>query len=98
MNNLILQYSYLQVLDLLTTVAFMIHGVKEANPIVQSVMQMTASPITGLLIVKVLAIVLGLYCWRIGKYKLLVRINIFFALVVAWNIVALIAGSGTAPA
>lgn len=33
MNSLIFQYSYLQVLDLLTTVAFLINGVKEANPL-----------------------------------------------------------------
>ena len=33
MNSLIFQYSSLQVLDLLTTVAFLINGVKEANPL-----------------------------------------------------------------
>ena len=33
MNSLIFQYSSLQVLDLLTAVAFLINGVKEANPL-----------------------------------------------------------------
>jgi hypothetical protein len=98
MNSLILQYSYLQVLDLLTTVAFLINGVHEANPVVKGMMHMTASPVTGLLLVKVLAIALGVYCWRIHKYRLLGRINILFALLVAWNIVALIARSATASA
>jgi hypothetical protein len=93
MNNLIFQYSYLQVLDLLTTVAFLMNGVKEANPVVKGMMHITASPLTGLLMIKVVAIALGVYCWRIHKYRLLVRINILFALLVAWNMVALIAGS-----
>ena len=96
MNNLILQYSYLQVLDLLTTVAFLINGVKEANPLVKVMMHVTSSPMAGLLLVKLLAIALGVYCWRIQKYRLLLRINILFALLVAWNMVALIAVSSLA--
>ena len=96
MNNLILQYSYLQLLDLLTTVAFLINGVKEANPLVRGMMHVTSSPMMGLLLVKLLAIALGVYCWRIRKYRLLLRINILFALLVAWNMMALIASSGLA--
>jgi hypothetical protein len=34
--------------------------------------------------------VLGLYCWRQGRRQLLFRINILFAALVAWNLVALI--------
>ena len=93
MNNLILQYSYLQFLDLLTTVAFLINGVKEENPLVKGMMHITSSPMAGLVIVKLLAVALGVYCWRIHKYRLLLRINILFALIVAWNMMALIAGS-----
>jgi len=96
MNYLILLYSYLQILDLLTTVAFLINGVKEANPIVKGMMYMTESPFTGLLFLKLVAILLGVYCWRIRKYHLLARINILFALLVAWNLVALIAASSAA--
>src|SRR3954454_8775430 len=93
MTNLILQYSYLQVLDLLTTIAFLLNGVKEANPLVKGMMHITPSPLAGLLLVKIAAVALGVYCWRIRKYKLLVRTNILFALLVAWNMVALIAGA-----
>ncbi len=96
MNNLILQYSYLQLLDLLTTVAFLINGVKEANPLVKGMMHITPSPMVGLVLIKVLALALGVYCWRIQKYRLLLRINILFALLVAWNMMALIAGSSLA--
>ena len=90
MNQLLLQYSYLQVLDLLTTLAFLLHGVREGNPLVRMMMHFTANPLNGLLVVKLLAVVLGLYCWKLGRGKLLARINLAFALIVAWNLAALI--------
>lgn len=92
MNQLLLQYSYLQMLDLLTTVAFLLHGVQEANPLVRLVLRYSSHPLGGLLLVKVLALGLGVYCWRCGRQRLLTRINILFAIVVAWNLIALIAG------
>lgn len=90
LNQLLLQYAYLQVLDLLTTLAFMLHGVHEGNPLVRLMMHSTTNPLNGLLLVKLLAVGLGLYCWRLGRGKLLARINIAFALIVAWNLAALI--------
>lgn len=92
MNQLLLQYSYLQMLDLLTTVAFLLHGVQEANPLVRLVLRNSSHPLGGLLLLKVLALGLGVYCWRCGRQRLLMRINILFAIVVAWNLIALIAG------
>jgi len=89
-NQLLLQYSYLQMLDLLTTMAFMLHGVKEGNPLVRMMMHLTANPLNGLLLVKLVAVALGLYCWKVGRSRLLTRINILFALIVAWNLGALI--------
>jgi len=89
-NQLLLQYTYLQVLDLLTTLAFMLHGVREGNPLVRFMMHSTTNPLNGLLLVKVMAAGLGLYCWRLGRGKLLARINIVFAVIVAWNLGALI--------
>jgi hypothetical protein len=89
-NQLLLQYSYLQVLDLLTTMAFLLHGVREGNPLVRWSMHLTASPLGGLILVKLMAVALGLYCWRVGRSRLLTRINILFALVVTWNLAALI--------
>ncbi len=93
MNQLLLQYSYLQVLDFLTTVAFLINGVREANPVVRMALGYTPYPLGGLLVVKVLAVGLGIYCWRNGRQKLLGRINLLFALLVAWNLAALIIAS-----
>ena len=92
MNQLLLQYSYLQVLDLLTTIAFLVHGVQEANPLVRMVLD-TAHPLEGLLAVKFVAAALGIYCWRRGRNRLLGRINVLFAVVVAWNLAALILAS-----
>lgn len=92
MNQLLIQYSYLQVLDLMTTVAFLLHGIQEGNPFVRLAMKFTANPLGGLLLVKCIALALGIYCWQRGRERLLSRINIMFALVVAWNLAALIAG------
>jgi len=92
-NQLLLQYSYLQVLDFLTTIAFLLHGVREGNPLVRYFLSVSANPISGLLLVKFLAVLLGLYCWRMGRVKLLARMNFLFALLVAWNLVALILSS-----
>ena len=93
MNQLLLQYSYLQLLDLMTTVAFLINGVHEGNPLVRVALQYAPNPLGGLLAVKIVAIAFGFYCWRGGRQRLLTRINILFAVVVAWNLVALIVGS-----
>ena len=56
MNQLLLQYSYLQMLDLLTTMAFMLHGVHEANPVVRFALQSSSHPLGGLLAVKMMAL------------------------------------------
>jgi hypothetical protein len=90
LTQLLWQFSYLQILDFLTTVAFLLHGVREGNPLVRLALSGGANPLVILVVVKLLAIVLGLYCWRRGRRQLLFRINILFALLVAWNLVALI--------
>jgi hypothetical protein len=93
LNQLLWQYSYLQVLDFLTTVAFLINGVKEGNPLVRFALEVWSNPLPGLLAIKLIAVLLGLYCWRLGKRQLLTRINLLFALLVAWNLIALIVNS-----
>ena len=55
--------------------------------------RISPNPITGLLAVKVAALGLGLYCWRGGKLRLLGRMNLMFAAIVAWNLAALIVGT-----
>lgn len=90
MTQQLFQYSYLQVLDFLTTVAFLLNGVQEGNPVVRWAIQVAPSPLVGLLLVKILAIGLGIYCWQSGKIRLLSKINVGFAALIAWNLVSLI--------
>lgn len=90
LTQLLWQFSYLQVLDFLTTVAFLLHGVREGNPLVRLALGAGTNPLVSLLVVKLLAILLGIYCWYRGRRQLLFRINVLFALLIAWNLVALI--------
>lgn len=93
MSSLLWQFSYLQVLDYLTTIAFLMIGVQEGNPVVRMFMNLAPSPLLGLAAVKVTALLLGVYCLKLGKDRLLSRINVMFAVLVAWNLVALILGT-----
>ena len=95
LNQALMQFSYLQVLDFLTTVAFLVNGIQEATPLVRLCLKLGPNPISGLLLVKLLAILLGIYCWRLGRQRVLSRINILFAMVIAWNLIALIVGALT---
>ena len=93
MTHLLVQYSYLQVLDFLSTVAFLLYGVQEANPIVRWFMESSPTPLAGLLALKLLAVMMGVFVWRLRRERLLARINLLFAFVVTWNMVALIVGA-----
>lgn len=93
LTQVFLQYSYLQLLDLLTTVAFLIQGVREGNPVVRMALEIWPNPLVGLCLVKALALVLGFYCLRNRKLVLLGRVNVLFAALVAWNLFALILGT-----
>ncbi len=88
----LLHYAYLQVLDLLTTSAFLLAGVREANPMVVFAMRLAANPIIGLAAVKILALMLGLFCWWTARARLLRAATAFYAVLVAYNLVCLIFG------
>jgi hypothetical protein len=90
MTQTLYNYSYLQVLDFLTTVAFLINGVSEGNPVVAWAINAFPTPLTGLIAVKIVALALGVYCWQTAKGHLLSRINVGFAILVAWNLMTLI--------
>ena len=93
MTALIWQFSYLQVLDFLSTMAFLLMGIQEGNPVVRFAIQIAPTPVHGLVAIKLAALGLGFYCLKLGKFKLLSRINLLFAAVVAWNLVALVFGA-----
>lgn len=91
--KLLVEFTYLQVLDVLTTVAFLMQGVAEANPVVNWAMNSGPSPVAGLVMLKLAAFGLALVCFAQARHKLLQRVNFFFAALVAWNLLALILAS-----
>jgi hypothetical protein len=92
MTVTLLNYAYLQVLDLLTTSAFLLAGVREANPLVLLAMRVAPNAIVGLIAVKSMALLLGLICWRTSRARLLKAATAFYAVLVAYNLVCLILG------
>jgi hypothetical protein len=87
--GLLIQFSYLQLLDLLTTLTFLSQGIGEANPVVRFVISLAPSPLYALSLVKLVALLLGVYCWQSGRSRVLARMNVFFAALVFWNMSAL---------
>jgi hypothetical protein len=94
--QLLLQYTYLQLLDFLTTLAFLMHGVREGNPLVRWLLETSSSPVAMLGAVKLLAVTLGLAAFALKRQRLLARMNMLFAALVAWNLVAIIAAASRA--
>jgi hypothetical protein len=86
---LLAQYCVLQLLDMITTVVFLSAGVQEGNPIVAQAIRWAQDPVGALMGVKLIAIAIGVYCFRVGRLKLLRRINWLFAVLVMWNVVAI---------
>ncbi len=91
--RLLAEFTYLQILDVLTTMAFLLQGVAEANPLVRWALQNGTNPLYGLVMIKAAAMALALFCFWQARTKLLRRVNIFFACLVAYNIVAIILSS-----
>ena len=83
-------FSYLQFLDLLSTLAFLSVGVQEANPLVNLALKLADHPFYALLFVKALALGIGVYCWRAGRYGVLAKANILFAALIVWNLVSVL--------
>ena len=92
--GLLAQFVYLQILDVLTTIAFLLQGVAEFNPVVRWAMRTGPDPVSGLVLLKLAAVVLGIYCALSARQRLLRNVNVFFAVLVAYNLVALILASG----
>lgn len=89
---LLIQFVCLQFLDVLTTLIFLSCGVHEANPLVRLALEAArGNPAAALLAVKVAGFAAAFYAWRSGRHRLLGRINLLFAVCVAWNLVAITA-------
>jgi Domain of unknown function (DUF5658) len=91
---LLIQFVFLQICDLLTTLAFLRLGVSEANPLVRLALGVArTNPAAVLLSVKGVGILCGWYAWHSGRRRLLVRTNWLFAACVVWNVLAIAVGS-----
>ena len=86
---ILLVFVALQLCDLATTLVFLHHGVSEANPLVSALIRVFAQPAVAVLLVKAAGCGLALYAWKSRRTRLLWRANLFFALCVVWNLVAI---------
>ena len=77
-------FAGLQVLDLLTTLAAFHVGAFEVNPLVAR-LTMEFGRLRGVLISKLIAIAIAM-----GVRRLVWVINLFYAAVVAWNVIVLV--------
>ncbi len=93
--NVLAQFIYLQLLDVLTTVAFMMQGVGEGNPVVRWAMRAMENPFGGLFLLKAAGVGLAILCIYRSREKLLQRVNVLFAAVIVYNLVALILANPT---
>jgi Domain of unknown function (DUF5658) len=89
---ILLAFVFLQAMDALTTLLFLHHGVQEANPLIRAALAGSAHPGVTLALTKVFAVALATVAWRSGRKGLLLKVNVLFALCVAWNLVATWAG------
>jgi hypothetical protein len=78
----------LQVLDLLTTMIGLQLGAVESSVFIGRLIQTT--PMTGLLIAKIVAVILVALAVKFRRPRIIVVLNYWSALVVAWNLVMIV--------
>ena len=88
--GILAEFIYLQLLDILTTIAFMMHGVGESNPIIRWAIREGPHPIWALFMLKGGAVLLAFFCLYRSREKLLRKVNVFFACLIVYNLLALI--------
>jgi hypothetical protein len=88
---LLLEFICLQALDGLTTLLFLGRGIGEGNPLVRAALHASqAGPALPLVAVKLAGVLVAVFAYRSGRAKMLRRINVFFALCIAWNLAAIV--------
>jgi len=86
---ILLVFVVLQLCDLATTLVFLQHGVGEANPLVAALIRVVVQPAVAVLLVKAAGCGLAVYAWKSRRTRLLWRANLFFAVCVGWNLLAI---------
>jgi hypothetical protein len=85
----LLVFVVLQFCDLATTLLFLERGLGEANPLVAALIRAFAQPLIALLLVKAAGCGLALVAWKTRRLRVLRLANVFFALCVGWNLLAM---------
>ena len=87
---LLFTFVSLQLMDALTTLFFLSHGIREANPLIAALLQISNHAEWALATPKLFAVALAIYAWRSGRSRLLRKMNVVFAACVAWNVAAIL--------
>ena len=85
-------FIYLQLLDLLTTLVGFKLGASEASPFIRALMH--AGPAMGVMASKVLALSLAAVCVYAKKDKLIRWVTYWYAGLVVWNLMVMLAAPG----
>jgi hypothetical protein len=85
----LLFFFVLQLCDAATTLVFLRHGIHEANPLIAGLLRVFSEPALAVFLIKLGGCGLAAYAWKTHRIRLLRRANIFFALCVGWNLLAI---------
>jgi hypothetical protein len=89
-------FAALQCLDVVTTLIFLSKGVREGNPLVSWTLPYLHSQLIGLIAAKLLAMIIGVWCYRNGKISALRIANIGYSAIIGWNLLTIAMISFTA--
>jgi hypothetical protein len=78
----------LQALDVLTTILGLRLGAQEGSVFIDRLLRM--GPLEGLLISKCLAMLLAAAAFRYKRARVVVFLNYWFAVVIAWNLITIV--------
>ena len=91
--NVLQIFLALQGLDALTTLIFLSKGAREGNPVVSEMLPFVHAQWIGLAAAKLLAMLIGFYCYRNGKFAALRIANFGYAAIVGWNLLTIAAAT-----
>ena len=90
-------FVYLQLLDFLTTLAGFRIGASEASPFVAKLIR-AVGPVMGVAASKAVALVIAAICVAVGRGRLILWANYWYAALVAWNLyIMILAGNRLHP-
>jgi hypothetical protein len=87
--NILPVFVVLQCLDVLTTLIFLSKGVREGNPLLTLALPYAHAPWVGVVAAKLLATLIGFYCYYNGKFAALRLANMGYSVIVGWNLLAI---------